>query len=91
MAVRQQVEQRSGPALVILGRQPRWRIASTVALLFAGLLLLPTPAAALCLVALLAFVSWLTFLSWPALDRRARTVRVVAALFLLLLGLSVLV
>lgn len=88
MALRQEVERRSVPLLVVLARQPRWLVALAVTALFAGLLLLPTVPATLCLLVLLTFVCWLTFLSWPGLDRGARVVRVVAGVILLALGLS---
>ena len=88
MSVRQAVEQRSVPVLLALSRQPRWLIALGAVALFAGLLLLPSVPAALCLLALLVVVGWLTFLSWPALDGGARLLRVVVAVGLLVLGLS---
>ena len=88
MAVRQAVERRSAAVLVVLSAQPRWLVSLGVLALFAGLLLLPSVPAALCLLVLLGLIGWLTFLSWPGLDGRARALRVVVATGLLVLGLT---
>lgn len=76
--------------LLVLGQQPRWLVALGAVALFAGLLLLPSVPAALCLIALLLVAGWLTFLSWPLLENRARGLRVGVLAGLLVLGLSVL-
>lgn len=87
-ALRRAVERRSSPLLVVLSRQPRVLLALAAVALFAGLLLLPAVPAAACFAVLLGFVGWLCYLSWPALDGRARLVRVLVLLGLAVLGVQ---
>lgn len=73
---RTQFEQASRPWLARLGAVPRWLLlVGVLALLLAGLLLTGV-AAAVCLLLLAAFMSWLAALSWPALNTGARLMRV---------------
>lgn len=90
MTLRPGVERRSAVLLVTLSRTPRWLVALVIMAVFLGVLLLPTVPAALCLALLLAFLSWLGYLSWPHLDPRARSLRVLAWLVLLAIGLQAL-
>lgn len=85
-SLRGAVERRSVPVLAVLARQPRVLPALAVAALFAGLLLLPPPGAAGCLVVLAGLLAWLGYLSWPALQPGARLVRVAVLLGLAVLG-----
>jgi hypothetical protein len=84
MSVRRAVENRSGPALVLLTQQHKAVVPLVSVLLLLGGLALPVPIGVACLAVLAAFVGWLTFLSWPAIVGPARAVRV--ATFLLLVG-----
>lgn len=77
MSTRRSIEQRSGPALVILGRAPKAvPFLLIAALLLAGLALRSTLGGILLLV-LLAITSWVTYLAWPVLAAPARAIRVV--------------
>lgn len=88
MSLRTDVERRSAVLLVALSRVPRWLVAVVIAAVFLGVLVLPVAAAAVCLVVLLGFLGWLAYLSWPGLDSRGRSLRVLALLVLLALGLQ---
>ncbi len=90
MSLRTDVERRSAVLLVALSRAPRWLVAVLIAAVFLGMLLLPTVPALLCLVVLLAFLGWLGYLSWPGLDSRGRSLRVLGVLVLLAVGLQAL-
>ena len=86
MPLRRTVERGSAPVLLWLSSRPRFLLPLLVAvLLIGGLAAPPAPGLALLLV-LTALLAWLSYLSWPALDGRARTLRVA---MLLLIGVAV--
>ena len=82
--LRASVERRSAVLLAWLSLRPKLLLPGLVVglLLLAGLL--PPLASALCLLPVLVLVGWLSYLSWPALDGRARVLRL-----LVLVGLVV--
>ena len=82
--LRTSVERRSAVLLAWLSLRPKLLLPGLVVglLLLAGLL--PPLASALCLLPVLVLVGWLSYLSWPALDGRARVLRL-----LVLVGLVV--
>ncbi len=84
--VRPAVERRSRGPLTVLQRQPRFLLAMVPAVLFAGIVVLPAVPSAVCLAVLFALVTWLGYLSWPALDGRARAIRVVVLVGLVFVG-----
>ena len=84
--LRTAVERRSRVLLVALSQQPKWLLPVASALLLAGVVLLPTVPALVCLVVLLAVVGWLGYLSWPVADGRGRAIRVASLVLLLVLG-----
>jgi len=86
--LRTAVERRSATLLVVLSRQPRWLLPVASALLLAGVVFLPAPAAVPCLAILVAFIAWLTYLSWPVLDNRGRAIRLACLVLLLTLGVQ---
>ena len=77
MSFRASVEKRSAPVLVLLSQKPRWLVPVLSLLLLVGGLALPPVFGALCLLLLLAFISWLTYLSWPVVVGNARLLRFV--------------
>ena len=83
-AFRQGVERRSAVLLAWLSLRPRLLLPALIIglLLLAGLL--PPLLSALCLLPVLTLVGWLSYLSWPTLDGRARVLRL-----LVLVGLVV--
>lgn len=76
MTVRRDLERRSGPALVILGRLPRALPFLVVLALLLGGLAVKGVVGAVLLLVLLVILSWITFLAWPALRPPARALRV---------------
>ena len=83
--LRRSVEQRSGPLLAFLAQQPKLLLpAVSLALLIAGLALPGVPGA-ICLALLTLLVGWLAYLSWPAVEGRARLMRLLSVGLLLAL------
>lgn len=68
---------RSRAALVMLARGPRWVLPLVLGILLLIGLLQEGPVGAVPLLLVLAVVGWLSTLSWPAIDRRARLLRLV--------------
>lgn len=75
------IERRSAKLLLVLHQLPRLVVPLAMAGLFALAVLVRGPIGIGGLLVLLAFVGWLSYLSWPAIEARGRTVR------LLLLGM----
>lgn len=69
---------RSADLLARMQAMPRLAVPVIVLVLFLVGAFAPTLYAVPALVLLTAFVAWLATLSWPALDRPARLVRMVA-------------
>ncbi len=74
--VRRAVERRSAVPLVWLHRSPRWLSPVLLGVLFVAGLLAPGPVGGLCLLAVALFLGWLAYLTWPSLDPRQRSPRV---------------
>jgi len=73
-------ERRSRPALVLLSRQPRWLVPLLLIVLMLVGLFLSGPGAAVPLLIVAAFLTWLLVLSWPAIGTGGRLGRIVAVL-----------
>ena len=84
-SVREAVEQRSVPVLRWLSARPRAVLPVTAAVLLLAGLTAPGAVALLPLALLCLLLAWLSYLSWPALDGRARVLRVAV---LLLVGVA---
>ncbi|MBR8742475.1 DUF6703 family protein [Nocardiopsis sp. MG754419] len=85
---RREVERRSAVPLVWLHRRPRALAPVVLGALFIAGLLAPGVVGALCLALVAVFFTWLAFLTWPTLDRRQRTPRVVMILVVLVLAVA---
>ncbi len=79
------VERRSHPALLWLSSKPKLLLPVASVLLLVGGLALPPTAGVPLLVLLGLVVAWLSYLSWPAVQGRARWIRVA---LLAMLGLA---
>ncbi len=86
MPLRRTVERHSAPVLLWLSSRPRFLLPALVAALLIGGLAAPTAYGRPLLLVLGLLLAWLSYLSWPALDARARALRV-AMLTLVLLAL----
>ena len=86
MELRRAVEARSAPVLLWLSSRPRVLLPALVVVLLVGGLAAPPATGRVLLVLLAALLLWLSYLSWPALDGRARALRVA---MLLLIGVAV--
>lgn len=89
--LRAAVERRSAVLLAWLSLRPRLLLPALVVglLLLSGFL--PPLLSALSLLPVLALVGWLSYLSWPTLDGRARVLRLlvlVGLVVVLLLGVT---
>jgi hypothetical protein len=83
---RQALVRRSAGPLVLLHRLPGAAVAvALVVLLIAGLAI-PWPGAGILLLLLSAFLGWLLALSWPILSWGGRTLRALAVVALLVMG-----
>ena len=83
--LRRSVEKRSGPLLAFLSQQPKLLMpVVSLVLLIAGLALKGV-AGAICLALLTLIVGWLAYLSWPAVEGRARLVRLLSVALLVVL------
>lgn len=81
--LRQAIERRSAPLLVMLRGAPRWLLPLLpVALLLTGLAV-PSAWGALALAFLLGVLAWLAYLSWPSLGQGGRLLRGLTLLILL--------
>ena len=76
MPLRRTVERHSAPVLLWLSSRPRSLLPLLVAALLIGGLAAPAPYGQPLLLVLGLLLAWLTYLSWPALDGRARALRV---------------
>ena len=76
MPLRRTVERHSAPVLLWLSSRPRFLLPALVAGLLIGGLAAPAAYGRLLLVVLGLLLAWLSYLSWPALDGRARALRV---------------
>jgi hypothetical protein len=74
------VERRSAPLLIVMHQLPRWLTPLLMAALFLVGVIVAGVVGLVALALLLAFLVWLSYLSWPVVDARGRTIR------LLLLG-----
>ena len=88
MSLRRDLEHRSGPALVVVGRLPTAVPFVVVLALLLGGLALHGPVGALLLLALAAVVGWITYLAWPALQPGARGLRALVLALLLVAAVS---
>jgi hypothetical protein len=78
--LRRAVERRSAPLLIVMHQLPRWLTPLLMAALFLVGVIVAGVVGLVALALLLAFLVWLSYLSWPVVDARGRTIR------LLLLG-----
>ena len=85
--VRRAVERRSAPLLRWLSARPKVLLPGLVVVLLVGGLAAPSPWGPVLLVGLGVVLLWLAYLSWPALDGRARLLRV-AMLALVVVALA---
>jgi hypothetical protein len=85
--VRGAVERRSAPVLRWLSARPKVLLPGLVVVLLVGGLAAPPPWSLLLLACLGLLLLWLAYLSWPALDGRARALRV-AMLALVVVALA---
>ena len=69
--------------MVWLSRQPRLLVPGAMLLLVIAWLAAPRAVAVPALVILWLFLLWQTYLSWPVVDSRGRTLRVVGNLVIL--------
>ena len=76
MPLRRTVERASAPVLLWLSSRPRFLLPLLVAVLLLGGLAAPPTYGLPLLVVLTLLLAWLSYLSWPALDGRARALRV---------------
>ena len=76
MPLRRSVERASAPVLLWLSSRPRFLLPLLVAVLLIGGLAAPPAYGRPLLVVLSLLLVWLSYLSWPALDGRARALRV---------------
>ena len=76
MPLRRTVERRSAPVLLWLSSRPRFLLPLLVAVLLIGGLAAPASYGLPLLLVLTLLLAWLSYLSWPALDGRARALRV---------------
>jgi hypothetical protein len=74
--LRRTVERRSAPVLLWLSSRPRFLLPLLVAVLLIGGLAAPASYGLPLLLVLSLLLLWLSYLSWPALDGRARALRV---------------
>ncbi len=75
--VRERVSELSRRPLVRLSQLPALAVPTAMLVLMLVGLMAPLYVALPALVVIAGFVSWLAYLSWPALDARGRTIRVV--------------
>ena len=85
--VRGAVERRSAPVLRWLSARQKVLLPALVVVLLVGGLAVPPPWSLLLLAGLGLLLLWLAYLSWPALDGRARALRV-AMLALVVVALA---
>ena len=76
MPLRRTVERRSAPVLLWLSSRPKLLLPALVAVLLIGGLAAPATYGLPLLLVLSLLLAWLSYLSWPALDGRARALRV---------------
>ncbi len=76
MPLRRTVERRSAPLLLWLSSRPALLLPALVAVLLIGGLAAPPAYGLPLLLVLSLLLVWLSYLSWPALDGRARALRV---------------
>ena len=76
MPLRRTVERRSAPVLLWLSSRPTFLLPLLVAVLLIGGLAAPPAYGLPLLLVLSLLLGWLSYLSWPALDGRARMLRV---------------
>ena len=76
MPLRRTVERRSAPVLLWLSSRPGFLLPLLVAVLLIGGLAAPPAYGLPLLLVLSLLLGWLSYLSWPALDGRARMLRV---------------
>ena len=74
--LRRSVERRSVPVLLWLSSRPKVLLPALVVVLLVGGLAAPPAYGVPLLVVLALLLLWLSYLSWPALDGRARALRV---------------
>ena len=86
--LRREVERRSAVPLVWLHQRPRWSAPVALGALFIAGLMAPGVPGALCLALVVVFFSWLAYLTWPTLDRRRRTPRVLMILVVSVLAVA---
>jgi hypothetical protein len=86
--LRKRVEVFSAPVLIRLHSLPRAVMpVIIIALMFVGLVK-DNATGGVALLAVWAFVSWLLYLSWPLLEGRARLLRVLTVMLVLVAALS---
>lgn len=76
------------PVLSVLTRLPRWIAGLLPGVLLLGGLLAPVPWGPLLLTVVTLFLGWLLALSWPRLDGRSRTLRIVIVLLAAFLAIA---
>jgi hypothetical protein len=82
---RHAVERRSAPLLVLLRNAPRLVVSLLPLALFLLGLFLPLPYGYIALAVFLLFTGWLAYLSWPNADARAKGIRVLMFLLVIVL------
>src|SRR5215469_5001770 len=82
-SMRASIERRSAVTLVFLRKLPPATVPLATIVLLVGGLAIRGVAGSVLLLVLAAFLGWTAYLSWPALDGRGRSLRVLALAVLL--------
>jgi len=81
--LRKRVTDLSAPALLRIHGLPKFLVPGLIAVLMVLGLFLQAPYSGIALTVVSVFIGWLMYLSWPLLDSKSRTIRLLVFLILI--------